>query len=184
VVGVAGRFFSRADVCTRLSIDRTTLWRWIRTGRFPEPDAIADGRQGWTEAAFRGRQGDGALSLKAVCTRLGVDRCTVWRWIKAGRFPTPDTQIGARGAWTAEAVVAWERARWEEERLAWKRARERRAAEMRWHFDQQARCRENARALYQAFADRRGTREEALARRFRLEAEAYSQCGWDDPGGA
>ena len=40
----AGALLTIGDVCKILRVDRTTLWRWVRAGRFPAPD-VALGRK-------------------------------------------------------------------------------------------------------------------------------------------
>jgi predicted DNA-binding transcriptional regulator AlpA len=39
--------------------------------------------------------------------RLGVDRSTIWRWYRAGKFPAPHF-LGERRAWFLAEVEAWE----------------------------------------------------------------------------
>ncbi|WP_418930340.1 helix-turn-helix transcriptional regulator [Gilvimarinus xylanilyticus] len=40
----------RSDVCERLGVSSTTLWRFVRDGRFPEPIQLPGSKiQGWTE---------------------------------------------------------------------------------------------------------------------------------------
>jgi len=49
------------------------------------------------------------LGIGEVEERLGVSRATVWRWYRAGRFPTP-VYVGTRRAWRLETLEAWEAA--------------------------------------------------------------------------
>ena len=35
------------EVCTFLSISRSTLWRWIKAGHFPEPESLGPNTRGW-----------------------------------------------------------------------------------------------------------------------------------------
>lgn len=41
-------FLSAADVMERLGISSTTLWRWLRTGRFPKPRSTPGGHRRWS----------------------------------------------------------------------------------------------------------------------------------------
>ena len=49
-----------AEVCSALGISRTTLWRWCRSGRFPEPVQLgtrftcwrASDVEAWLDATF------------------------------------------------------------------------------------------------------------------------------------
>lgn len=42
-----------------------------------------------------------------VAEILSVHRCTVWRWVKEGRLPTPIRPLGVRIArWRAEEIEA------------------------------------------------------------------------------
>ena len=40
--------------------------------------------------------------------RLAMDRSTVWRWYRAGKFPAPH-YIGVRRCWWLEEIEKWER---------------------------------------------------------------------------
>lgn len=43
------------DVCQRLGISTTTLWRWKKRGDFPESKTIpGSSLQGWTESTVNG----------------------------------------------------------------------------------------------------------------------------------
>ncbi|EMB4117870.1 AlpA family phage regulatory protein [Pseudomonas aeruginosa] len=47
------------------------------------------------------------LSEKAVCDRVGVSRCTLWRWQQEGTFPKR-RQIGPRRvAWLESELNTW-----------------------------------------------------------------------------
>jgi predicted DNA-binding transcriptional regulator AlpA len=41
------QFFSLKDVCERYRISRTTVWRWVRGGRLPEPMAMSLQTRRW-----------------------------------------------------------------------------------------------------------------------------------------
>ncbi len=46
------RFYSERQLLTRLTISRSTLWRLVKKGDFPNPISISPGRKGYeTEAA-------------------------------------------------------------------------------------------------------------------------------------
>ena len=41
------------EVCERLGISATTLWRWRKSGQFPEPNNISGSSlQGWSESTI------------------------------------------------------------------------------------------------------------------------------------
>jgi predicted DNA-binding transcriptional regulator AlpA len=48
------------------------------------------------------------VGIRQLSARLGVDRSTIWRWYRAGRFPVPH-YLGERRAWLLSDVEAWER---------------------------------------------------------------------------
>lgn len=43
---------TEGDVCGRLRISRVTLWRWVRTGQFPEPIYPGPHTKRWTEEMY------------------------------------------------------------------------------------------------------------------------------------
>lgn len=47
------RIVRATEICRRLSISPTTLWRWRRAGIFPNPKTIqGTSLQGWLESEF------------------------------------------------------------------------------------------------------------------------------------
>jgi len=44
--------------------------------------------------------GRGLLTEGDVCARLGISRVSLWRWIRAGRFPAPIYPGPATKRWT------------------------------------------------------------------------------------
>lgn len=44
------RILSALEVCTRLGISRTTIWRLIRRRQFPTALRLSPGRVGWPES--------------------------------------------------------------------------------------------------------------------------------------
>ena len=45
--------------------------------------------------------------LPSVCTRIGVGRSTIYRWISSGKFPAP-VRIGDHtAAWDARLIDRW-----------------------------------------------------------------------------
>lgn len=44
------RIMRRKEVAAELQICRTTLWRWIKEGKFPQPRAYGPNTMGWPEA--------------------------------------------------------------------------------------------------------------------------------------
>ena len=47
------------------------------------------------------------LGIADLEQRLNVDRSTIFRWYKTGRFPEP-TYLDDRRVWPLDAVLAWE----------------------------------------------------------------------------
>jgi excisionase family DNA binding protein len=47
------------------------------------------------------------IGIRELAARLGVDRSTIWRWYRSGRFPLPHF-VGERRAWFRSEVEAWE----------------------------------------------------------------------------
>ena len=112
------RVRQRKWICFWLGVDRTTLWRAVRAGRFPGPDRVIDGRVGWSENALHDWENNQPLTLIAVASRLRIHRSTLWRWIKRGWFPAADRKFGARPAWSEEAISDGERARFDRRRAS------------------------------------------------------------------
>ena len=49
------------------------------------------------------------LRARELTQRLGVNKVTVWRWVKAGRFPAPHQLGGTRSVfWSLAEIEAWE----------------------------------------------------------------------------
>lgn len=49
------------------------------------------------------------LGIAAVEARVGVERSTLWRWYRDGKFPRPEYLGGVHRVWTVEAIEKWER---------------------------------------------------------------------------
>ncbi|MHB8876153.1 MAG: helix-turn-helix transcriptional regulator [Myxococcaceae bacterium] len=47
------------------------------------------------------------LGVRELETRLGIDRSTIWRWYKAGKFPEPH-YLGDRRLWLLSEIEAFE----------------------------------------------------------------------------
>ncbi len=47
------------------------------------------------------------LGIADVEHRLSVDRSTIWRWYRAGKFPAPH-YIGDRRCWSLQEIEQWE----------------------------------------------------------------------------
>ena len=47
------KLYSIDEVIAYTHISRTTLWRWIRDGRFPEPIRLSPRRRVWKESALQ-----------------------------------------------------------------------------------------------------------------------------------
>ena len=45
--------------------------------------------------------------LPAIQGCLGISKPTLWRWVKAGKFPKPVKLSAKTSAWRAEDVRAW-----------------------------------------------------------------------------
>lgn len=56
------RMIRAASLCRELSISRTTLWRWCRTGDFPAPVKVGGGVTSWfvdeVEGWLKSHRGD------------------------------------------------------------------------------------------------------------------------------
>lgn len=50
------RFLQEKDVLELTSLSRSTLWRQIKSGRFPPSVVISAGRVGWRESAVQAWQ--------------------------------------------------------------------------------------------------------------------------------
>jgi predicted DNA-binding transcriptional regulator AlpA len=50
------------------------------------------------------------IGITELSSRLGVDRSTIWRWYRSGKFPLPH-YLGERRTWFLAEVEAWERDR-------------------------------------------------------------------------
>ena len=50
------------------------------------------------------------LQITDIEQRIGVERTTVARWIRAGRFPRAE-RFGQRRVWRVDVIEAWERER-------------------------------------------------------------------------
>ena len=46
------------------------------------------------------------IFIKTVTDKTGLNRMTIWRYVKAGKFPKP-SKIENRNAWLEEAVDQW-----------------------------------------------------------------------------
>jgi len=46
---VSVKLYTMKEVCGLLKKSRTTLWRWIRSGHFPQPLKIGPNSLAWTE---------------------------------------------------------------------------------------------------------------------------------------
>ncbi len=49
------------------------------------------------------------LGIAEVEARLGVDRSTIWRWYRAGKFPEPE-YVSDRRTWRLDVIEGWEQA--------------------------------------------------------------------------
>lgn len=50
------------------------------------------------------------LGVRDLEARLGIDRSTIWRWYRAGKFPAPH-YISERRSWWLHEIEAWEQVR-------------------------------------------------------------------------
>ncbi len=69
-------FLSAADVMRRFGISSTTLWRWLRTGRFPKPRYTPGGHRRWANADLE--RWAAALPTDRACFEgetAGAGRC-------------------------------------------------------------------------------------------------------------
>ena len=42
-------YLTDKQVANRYGVHRTTVWRWVRTGKFPAPKSISDGCRRWAD---------------------------------------------------------------------------------------------------------------------------------------
>ncbi|MEO3428927.1 helix-turn-helix domain-containing protein [Pelagibius sp. CAU 1746] len=177
--GGVGESLSRAQLCARFGIDRSTLWRRIKAGRFPNADMVVNGRPAWSTQALSAWERPEGFTRAQICAQLGIDRTTLWRWLKAGRFPGADLAIDGRPAWSARAVTEWRRAEAE-----WLEAEEMRKLDelYRQFLAQEEIIRQQLAAGEEA---RRRSREwrARFQRKTALEyaAESYDQVDWANP---
>jgi predicted DNA-binding transcriptional regulator AlpA len=47
------------------------------------------------------------IGISELERRLGVSRCSIWRWSRLGTFPIP-AKFGSRRAWKESAIEEWE----------------------------------------------------------------------------
>lgn len=45
-----------------------------------------------------------------VCDLLGINRSTLWRWVREGRFPEPRDLGGGMKRWHVDDIAEWRRA--------------------------------------------------------------------------
>jgi len=48
------------------------------------------------------------LSDRQIATRFGVSRCTPWRWVERGQFPSPVQLSPGCTRWRLSDVEKWE----------------------------------------------------------------------------
>ncbi len=53
------------------------------------------------------KNGERFLREKEVCHMIGVSRSTIWRWEKAGKFPSRHLLYGSIAIWKYSEVAAW-----------------------------------------------------------------------------
>ncbi len=70
------------------------------------------------------------LGVADLEARLGVDRSTVWRWYRAGKFPEPE-YVSDRRTWRLDVVERWEAAQLARPPEARRGARNLRTAEVK-----------------------------------------------------
>ena len=45
------RMLSAREVCTRVGLHRTTIWKKVRAGTFPPPIELCSNKSGWPESS-------------------------------------------------------------------------------------------------------------------------------------
>ena len=48
------------------------------------------------------------LTRAEICERLSIARITLYRWIRAGQFPSHEFELGGIKRWRLSTVTAWE----------------------------------------------------------------------------
>jgi predicted DNA-binding transcriptional regulator AlpA len=166
---------SRKQLCARLNIERTTLWRRIKDGHFPDADVVVGGRPAWSVQAVEEWERREGMTRAQVCARFGVTPRALYNWLQSGFFPLPDTRVKGRKAWSAQAVQAWLDEKDAEARLRHQeREFERRNEERRRQIEAQRRKESAAwfaklTAEHLALCDNRAPPS---------EADAYAMCDW------
>ena len=55
------------------------------------------------------KQSPRRIGIAELERRLAVNRCTIWRWLKADRFGFPKpVYLGERRTWLESEIAAWE----------------------------------------------------------------------------
>lgn len=71
------------EYCEKEKIDRTTLWRWVASGKVIQYKDPKTGYSYYRDLEER------FLTIKEVCFRLGITDRTLRNYVRAGRI-TPD----------------------------------------------------------------------------------------------
>jgi predicted DNA-binding transcriptional regulator AlpA len=45
-------YLTDRQLADRYKVHRTTIWRWVRTGKFPQPEKLSDGCTRWADDAI------------------------------------------------------------------------------------------------------------------------------------
>ena len=107
------------DVAAFLKVSDTQVLEWVKEGKLPSIDVFGEQRfePGQVVGAVR-PQSTAALSrcvseavtlisLNNLCSAVGLHRTTIYRKVRAGRFPRP-VRLGARRrAWRVTDVEQW-----------------------------------------------------------------------------
>ena len=48
------------------------------------------------------------LTRAEICDRLSVSKTTLYAWIRAGKFPSHEFELGAVRRWRLSTVAGWE----------------------------------------------------------------------------
>ena len=47
------------------------------------------------------------LNVREVVARVGLHRCTIWKQVRAGKFPAPHELAGNKIGWPEAEITAW-----------------------------------------------------------------------------
>lgn len=113
-----GSLWTVGDVADFLKVSDKKVLEWVKKGKLPSLDVFGELRfePGQVIAAIRPQtveprhsvsEAVTLISLNNLCSAVGLHRTTIYRKVRAGRFPRP-VRLGARRkAWRVTDVENW-----------------------------------------------------------------------------